>query len=407
MTLTRPEQMLLQAISAAVRGEQVAWTGEMPPGIWREFIRLSVEQNVLPMVYEAVYACPAAQEETLLRSCRQAVIRAVTAQTIRAAEFLRLYKALTAQGLHPLVVKGVICRAIYPNGDDRISSDEDILIPANEWDACCEALLNFGMENVGSVNGNGHEIGWHKDSLYIELHRSLFPPENKAYGQLNDFFRDIHTRPSAYPVERAHVVHSMCPYDHLLYLILHAYKHFIHSGFGIRQICDIGLWAAHYHTEIDWARLYVQCEEAHALHFAAAVFQVAKETLRIDVVLPEKWKAIKIDSEPMLHDLLSGGVYGGTDMSRLHSASTTVNAVAADRSRKRYSVLTSVFPAREQLLGQYPELQQHPVRLPIVWLKRIAKYAHSLAQHSGGNSAETLRIAAERRELLKTYGIIE
>lgn len=407
MTLTRPEQMLLEAISAAVRGEHVAWTEQVSADSWRELIRLSMEQNVLPMVYEAVYACPAAQTEPLLRSCRQSVIRAVTAQTVRTDGLLKLYDALAAQGLHPLVVKGIVCRAIYPNGDSRVSSDEDILIPASEWDACCEALQAYGMETVGSGDRSGHEIGWRKDALYIELHRSLFPPENKAYGALNDFFGDAHTRASAYPAEQGRAVYSMCPHDHLLYLILHAYKHFIHSGFGIRQVCDIGLWAARYGNEIDWEQLYAQCEEAHALLFAAALFRLAKETLHIDIALPEKWAAVEIDPEPMLHDLLNGGVYGGTDMSRRHSASATVNAVAADRSRKRYSVLIALFPTREQLMGQYPELQQHPTRLPIVWLKRIAKYTRELTQHRGGSSTEALRIAAERRELLKTYGIIK
>lgn len=32
--------------------------------------------------------------------------------------------------------------------------------------------------------------------------------------------------------------------DHLFYLICHALKHFYHSGFGIRQVCDILLFAA-------------------------------------------------------------------------------------------------------------------------------------------------------------------
>ena len=36
---------------------------------------------------------------------------------------------------------------------------------------------------------------------------------------------------------------AMPPHEHLLYLLLHAYKHFVRSGIGLRQFCNIGLWA--------------------------------------------------------------------------------------------------------------------------------------------------------------------
>lgn len=99
--------------------------------------------------------------------------------------------------------------------------------------------------------------------LYIELHRHLFDSAEDAHDELKHFFADLN------PVEIDGFL-AMPPHEHLLYLLLHAYKHFVRSGIGLRQFCDIGLWARAYHAEIDWQRLHEQCESVHAATFAAA-----------------------------------------------------------------------------------------------------------------------------------------
>ena len=127
MTLNRPEQMLLQAISAAVRDEHVTWTEAIPTADWQAFWHLAMTHNVLPMVYEAVYNCDSAAAESLTAAYRPQALRQVTVQTVKTRDFLALYDVLTVQGLHPLVVKGIVCRALYPHSDYRTSSDEDAM----------------------------------------------------------------------------------------------------------------------------------------------------------------------------------------------------------------------------------------------------------------------------------------
>lgn len=122
---------------------------------------------------------------------------------------------------------------------------------------------------------------------------------------MNHFFADLN------PVEIDGLL-TMPPHEHLLYLLLHAYKHFVRSGIGLRQFCDIGLWARAYHNEIDWQRLYEQCESVHAATFAAAAFRIARDDLGIEFDLPAPWDG-SIDVEPLLHDTLCGGVYGSNN----------------------------------------------------------------------------------------------
>ena len=137
---------------------------------------------------------------------------------------------------------------------------------------------------------------------------------------------------------------------------LHAYKHFVRSGIGLRQFCDIGLWARAYHNEIDWQRLHDQCASVHAATFAAAAFRIARDYLGIKFDLPAPWDA-SLGVEPLLHDTLCGGVYGSNDYTRLHSSTVTLNAIKASRTGEKSSVLSTVFPKREYLEHRCPYLK--------------------------------------------------
>lgn len=109
--------------------------------------------------------------------------------------------------LHPLVVKGIVCRNLYPRPDYRVSGDEDVWIPWEEYEACHKAMLEFGMAPADPEQDiqAAHEVPYSKkgSSLYIELHKSLFPPESKAYGDLNRFFENAREHAIRVPASAA------------------------------------------------------------------------------------------------------------------------------------------------------------------------------------------------------------
>lgn len=199
--------------------------------------------------------------------------------------------------------------------------------------------------------------------LYIELHRHLFDSSEDAHDELNHFFASLK------PVETDSFL-AMPPHEHLLYLIPHAYKHFVRSGIGLRQFCDIGLWAREYHGEIDWRRLHDQCVSVHAATFAAASFRIARDDLGVEFDLPAPWSDA-VDAEPLLHDSLCGGVYGSNDLTRLQSSTVTLNAVKAGQTGEKSGVLRTVFPKREYLERRYPYLKKRPYLLPVAWVSAL------------------------------------
>ena len=400
MTLTTTETQFLHIAKAAISG------GSLPaePVDWPAIFTLANQQKLLPILFEAVRKTPAAEENApLFTMTKQQVIGQVLNQTMRSAEFADLYCKLRSAGLRPIVVKGQLCSRLYPLKDHRISADDDLYIPDSEFMACHEQLLANGLatDTPADELPTADEVSYtKKDSpLYIELHRHLFDSAEDAHDELNHFFTNLNT------IEIDGFL-AMPPHEHLLYLILHAYKHFVRSGIGLRQFCDIGLWAQEYHTEIDWQCLHDQCASVHAATFAAAAFRIARDYLGIDFDLPAPWNA-SIDVEPLLHDTLCGGVYGSNDYTRLHSSTLTLNAVKASRTGEKSSVLSTVFPKREYLERRYPYLKKYPYLLPVAWVQRIAHYASEKQSGADNSASGSIKLAKERIELMKQYDIMD
>ncbi len=400
MTPTTTEIQFLRIAKAAVSGEN------MPAEKvdWPAIFMLANQQKLLPILFEVVRKTPAVEENAALFAVtKQQVIGQVLNQTMRSAEFADLYQKLRSAGLHPIVVKGQLCSRLYPLKDHRISADDDLYIPDAEFMNCHEQLLANGLttDTPADELSTADEVSYtKKDSpLYIELHRYLFDSSEDAHDELNHFFADLN------PVEIDGFL-AMPSHEHLLYLILHAYKHFVRSGIGLRQFCDIGLWAREYHAEIDWQRLHDQCASVHAATFAAAAFRIATDYLGIEFGLSAPWSD-SVDVEPLLHDTLCGGVYGSNDYTRLHSSTVTLNAVKASRTGEKSSVLNTVFPKREYLEHRYPYLKKRPYMLPIAWVQRIAHYASEKQSDTDNSASGSIKLAKERIELMKRYDIMD
>lgn len=407
-------QTFLLALKTALKGEQLPDQPGLTPGDWEQIFRTAQRHQLLPVIYETVYTqnvlCP--EHAPFIGRIKHTVIQQVTIQTMRTNASVSLYRHLRSAGVTPLVVKGIICRNLYPNPDHRISGDEDLLIPPAQFPICHEAMMAYGMETPEDPENfdKVYEIPYGKKGspIYIELHTHLFPPENDAYGDLNWFFEDIHSRAVEETIDGVKVM-TMPPTDHLFYLICHAFKHFLHSGFGIRQVCDIIMYANAYGAQIQWDTVLLNCQAIRADKFAAAMFRMGEIYLTFDpqkACWPDCWRSIDVDCEPMLADLLSAGVFGAADKNRKHSSNITLSAVSDQKQGRRASsgLMNSLFPSSDKLESRYTYLKKHPSLLPLAWIQRVLDYSK---HNSRAEAAASLKIGSERVELMKQYDILD
>lgn len=397
----------LKILRCAMAGESVRGMDDLTEDQWRSIAELAAIHKVLPLVSDAVYTIPGAQ--AVLGPMRSDVRRQVMIQAQKTHAFLELNRKLRAAGIKALVVKGIICRNLYPKGDLRLSADEDLLVAPEQLDAAKAVLAEMGMATAETA-ADAYEYPYRSSNgpLYIELHAHLFPPAEAAYGAWNGYFRDAFDRAEEIEIQ-GEPVWTMAPTDHLLYLILHAFKHFLHSGVGVRQVCDIVRYANAYGSRIDWSYVRSCCRTVRAEGFAQAALTIGEKHLGLEQEgsqVPGDW--LGADETPLLEDMLSGGVYGDSSRSRKQSSNMTLDAVAAENRGQKggAGILGSIFPKAEKLEGRYPYLKDQPYLLPVAWADRIIHYAGELKQ-SPDSAAETVAIGSRRLELLRKYGVID
>ena len=389
------EQRFLSVLNAALQGAAIQ-LNDLPEDDWAQLLQLVQTHQVLPLFCQSLSPTP-----DCVVGLKGVLHRQVALQTLRTHAFLPVYRQLLEAGIKPLVVKGIACRSLYPQPDLRSSSDEDLLIPPEQFDAARQLLNAMGFLE----SGTGLELAFrHPDSgLHLELHGAPFPGQEHTYGHWNALFEDIFDRAVTVTISGTTIwtpTHS----DHMLYLILHALKHFLHSGVGIRQVCDICLYANAYGNQIDWAMLLERYRSLHAEQFAAALLQIGSAYLVFDpdtACLPACWRSIAVDAQPLLQDILSAGLYGDATMDRKRSSNLTLDAA----SGRKPSLARTLFPERSRLLTQYPYLQRQPYLLPFAWTQRLWRYARSL-KNNPANPSESTRIGKERIALLRQYGLI-
>lgn len=472
--LTRIQSVFVECVKLSLDGrtlEQSSLEPSLSAEDYAELFRLSEEHSVLPMVYETIYgredfkALPLEMQGTV----RQRVMQSVMRQVQQTSEFLRVYQMMDAEGAAPLVVKGIICRALYPNPDDRISGDEDLYIDKECFVKAAEVLQKAGLvpvldflsedeqkslraeqknksnEPMGSKNCPANEINEipfrkisperlpyeitfynPRGALTIELHRSLFPENDAAYRDMNECFNDAFEQSVTETIDGVGI--RTLPYEeHLLFLILHAYKHFLTGGFGIRQVCDMAMFANRYGKEIDWLHLLKTCERLHVGTFAASLMALGQKYLNFDpqkAGCPDIWADEAKNPDDLLADILKAGSFGFSDMNRKHSSNITLNTVEAERKAESDneetvknaslpksqigSKIKTVFPDRKVLAGRYPYLRKYPFLLPVAWTDRIAHYVKNEGGgHTSKDAIQTLKIGDERVALLKEYGILK
>ena len=138
MTLTTTETQFLHIAKAAISG------GDLPAEKvdWPAIFTLANQQKLLPILFEAARATPAAGENAALFAVtKQQVIGQVLNQTVRSAEFADLYRKLRSAGLHPIVVKGQLCSRLYPLKDHRSARTTTSTFPTRSlWPAISSFL---------------------------------------------------------------------------------------------------------------------------------------------------------------------------------------------------------------------------------------------------------------------------
>lgn len=366
-----------------------------------EIFKLAQLHKLLPLVYDCIYSSGDSQNADDYPQLRKSVKLAVSQQALRTDAFTTLYENLNEAGLFPIVIKGIVCRNLYPKPDLRISADEDLLIPPEDYGKYREALVSLGFSPFREEKDSYQTSFIRGDGFHLELHTYLFNPNTPPLSKWNDIFAEVFSR--AVKTEAGEIL-TLSHTDHFLYLILHALKHFIHSGVGIRQICDIVMFAQKYTDSIDWDYILTQCENSGALKFTLDILSIGRKHLVSEESMDKiPLHSIDTNETALLNDILCAGIYGDASLSRKHSGAITFDAT---QHGKKQTLLKRVFPPAKTLGHRYSYAKHSPVLLPIAWGHRLLRYGKEVKNSENNSPSESVKIGNKRIELLREYGLV-
>lgn len=394
------KELFLEILGCALHGRDFNADREISEEKWSEIFELARIHKVLPLVYDTCYKCDSLKvtDTTAIRDLSKGMI---ITQAIKTSAFLELLKGLERKNIPVIVVKGIACRRFYKNPDLRISSDEDLLLDKDHLKACKDFLCDSQFHLIGLDEEDGYQTSYKRvDGLHIEVHSSLFSAEKAYFAPWNKLFENPPTETFSY--EGGYTVTTLSPTYGLLYLILHTLKHFLHTGVGIRQVCDIAMHAEALSDKIQWDYLFETLHELHATTFTKALFSLADSKLgfNLQATLPRRFLEDTASFEPLLEDILDSGIYGTSTLSRAHSSNFT--KISGDK--KKPSVLSKVFPSAKTVRRKY-RYAKSPLLLPIAYVHRIVDYSGEVLKRKGSNPITSAKIGAQRAELIKYYSL--
>ena len=374
--------------------------------------KMSEIHHVVPMIYNAAY------NEDFFKECdanfqamfKSSAFRYIFSQIQRTNHFLEVYKKLSEKNIKILVFKGIIFRNMYNNPDDRISSDEDILIKKEDYEKVKEFFLSEGFEFIDK----GEECAYFSKNtgLCIEVSTSLFSHESKAYGHLNKLFEDVFEKSIKINIDKIDIL-TLSHEQHLIYIVFHNMKHFLTGGFGIRQVADFSKYIETYGEYINWEKFWSDLKDLNYDTFALNLIEISLKYLGFNddkITYPDNITSFDelknsqkyyINSESLINDILDAGVFGASTMDRKHTALMTLDAV---EDKKKSNRLKAVFPNVNYLKDNYTYLQKYPILLPVAWGQRILSY---LKKNKTSSYINTMELGKQRIELLKEYKIIK
>ncbi|MFT4143441.1 MAG: nucleotidyltransferase family protein [Mobilitalea sp.] len=375
---------------------------------WYHLVEIAKQQNLLPLFNEGCveYGKEFPLPQGLQRECFEQSTRLIIWQAKRTSAFLSVYDKLAEAGLKPFILKGLICRSIYGSyADHRPSSDEDIYIKKEDFPLTKKILTEQGfqmeqLEVTDKLLSQVQEISFFNKEidLLLEVHLNVMGNENSVREKMNTYFEAVHDNYMSMEID-GHMIYTLNPTDHYLYLFLHFFKHFTLSGIGIRQVIDLFMFDKVYHNQIDWKVVEDRIQEVSAYKLYLDVMSIGKQYLGFSVDTYSGGYCV----QTLLEDILEGGCFGNE--SRDYSLSANI-ATSAMNEHNKLRLLRVAFPESRNLIKGYPILFKRPYLLPFIWIVRLTKFV----LYKGGTDKElltkSLKIGNKRVQLLKEYGIL-
>ena len=246
-------------------------------------IRVAACHSTAPMIYNIILSAdtipvtPAQKMQMMQVSMQQIQRQMQLLSVLREA-----VTALEKEHFQPVVLKGFGLASLYPNPHLRPSGDIDLYIGTERFPEACETIMHRFPEayHPDKMITAGKHYNIEVGDLVIETHRISygFPDlrRNRLYREMEQTGLKG-SLPKAQYEDYEFVIPN--PDFNVLFVFLHAWHHFEHSGMNLRQLADWTLLLHRYTAVLNLELLRNRLKQLHMMEAWQAFGWVAVNKL--------------------------------------------------------------------------------------------------------------------------------
>ncbi len=282
---------------------------------WQDIKILAVKQGLTAIVADGIEQLPDAKRppKELLLQWIGLVMQDETRYTIQQKAAAEMALLFHENYVRTYVLKGAIVAECYPKPEHRVSSDMDCFLLHDRSDFDAWALGN----DLIKAKGFETDTDFYKNSAFylpgltVENHRFLIPFRgNKQLKKLEKLLQGLLREDKGEDRFEGTWLYRPPVMLTALFLIEHAYSHFLHEGLTWRHVLDWMLFSRKHKEEIDWVTLDALIDEFGFRKFYNSYYHLGQYLLgdatEEDLTKLDKRMLDDVWAELDLHETLHG-----------------------------------------------------------------------------------------------------
>lgn len=250
--MTESQKFLLALVRMALWGREEP-LAEYKPN-WHEVLLLAEAQTLLGLVAQAVPMLPEnlrpdPQSRIKLHSLAMKIICSHSLLDRKVAD---IKSRMDSYGMHTVLLKGQGTALNYPNPLSRQCGDIDMYVGEENFPQTLR-LLNPSSDKDAKEYRHLKHFNIEEDGVDIEIHRIAdIIPGFKRDRLFQQWTKANLEGESVRKVEIGGTSVNLPSADFdALYIMNHAWHHFMNGGVGLRQLCDWTMHLHRFHNELD------------------------------------------------------------------------------------------------------------------------------------------------------------
>ena len=365
-------KIIIELLNAAINKKKILYSKKDNIN-WCEVINEANAHNISGLIYSAIDTESFKYfDKKLLERWKKEILLCNVTQIINIESTKKVISHLESEGIQVIVLKGLVVREYYPKPELRIMCDADLLIRKEDYDKVKDYLIKSGYI-CDPIKTPIHEEFYNEHHDKIEIHWKLVNDEY-SNNKVCKFNEDIWNRIVEYNFIDLNT-HTLGIEDFLMHLCIHMAVHSKYSGFGLRQVYDLGIFIKNKESEIDWDVFYKYACEYGMLKFIKGIFNVVNRLLGVNVPvnLMEDKEIKNKDVTLLIKDILLSGANGRrkecSDFKELYECKRYSDVMESKITRFK----KLLFPKKEELASQYCYARKYTLLLPIAWIHRFIR----------------------------------